>query len=54
MSWVAVLLIGVALADLGHAVRPVPVVPQVAGAIGAILVGLAAGLTGVADAGALG
>ena len=53
MSWVAVLLIGVALADLTHSVRPVRTLPQCVGAIGAILVGLVAGLTSVADVVAL-
>ena len=45
MSWIAVLLIGVALADLAHSVRPVRVLPECLGAIGAVLVGLLAGLT---------
>lgn len=49
MSWVAVLLIGFSLADLTHSIRPVRTLPQGVGAIGAILVGLLAGLTSVAD-----
>lgn len=49
MSWIAVLLIGVALADLAHSVRPVRVVPGCVGAIGAVLVGLLAGLTEALD-----
>jgi hypothetical protein len=53
MSWVAVLLIGFALADLAHSVRPVRVLPECVGAMGAILVGLLAGLTSVRDVVAL-
>ena len=49
MSWLALLLIGFALADLAHSVRPVRILPQGIGAIGAILVGLLAGLTSVGD-----
>jgi hypothetical protein len=45
MSWIAVLLIGVALADLTHSVRPVRVLPGCVGANGAVLVGLLADLT---------
>jgi hypothetical protein len=53
MSWIAVLLIGVAVADLAHAVRPAPVVDECVGAIVAVLLGLAAGLTTPADVTAL-
>lgn len=53
MSWVAVLLIGLALADLTHSVRPVRILPAGVGAIGAILVGLLAGLTEPLDVAAL-
>ncbi|WP_036490508.1 MULTISPECIES: hypothetical protein [Nocardioides] len=53
MSWLAVLLLGLAMADLAHSVRPVRVVPQCVGAIGAVLVGLAAGLTQARDVAAL-
>ncbi|MFC5177197.1 hypothetical protein [Nocardioides taihuensis] len=53
MSWIAVLLIGVAVADLAHAVRPVPVVDECVGAAAAVLVGLAAGLTEPVDVAAL-
>jgi hypothetical protein len=49
MSWIAVLLIGVAVADLAHSVRPVPVVNECAGAAVAVFVGLLAGLTDIAD-----
>ena len=45
MSWIAVLLIGWAVADLTHSVRPVRIVPEATGAVVAILVGLLAGLT---------
>ncbi|UUZ58644.1 hypothetical protein [Nocardioides sp. B-3] len=49
MSWLAVLLIGLALADLTHSVRPVRILPESVGAIGVIPVGLAAGLTSGRD-----
>lgn len=45
MSWLAVLLIGLALTDLTHSVRPVRILPECVGAVGAIVVGLCAGLT---------
>ncbi|PUA79035.1 hypothetical protein [Nocardioides currus] len=45
MSWLAVLLIGLALADLTHSVRPVRILPECVGAAGAVVVGLVAGLT---------
>ena len=45
MSWLAILLIGLALADLTHSVRPVRILPECVGAVGAIVVGLCAGLT---------
>src|SRR6478752_1271417 len=45
MSWIAVLLIGVGVADLAHSVRPVPVVNECIGAAVAVWVGLLAGLT---------
>lgn len=49
MSWLAVLLIGLALADLAHSVRPVRIVPECVGAAGAVVVGLCAGLTSGRD-----
>jgi hypothetical protein len=45
MSWVAVLLIGVAMADIAHSIRRAPVVNECAGAAVAVWVGLFAGLT---------
>ena len=54
MSWIAVLLIGVAVADLAHSIRPVRIVNECTGAAVAILVGLLAGLTGLGDVLALG
>jgi hypothetical protein len=45
MSWIAVLLIGVAVADLAHSIRPVPLVNECTGAAVAVWVGLFAGLT---------
>ncbi len=49
MSWLAVLLIGFATADLTHSVRPVRLLPECVGATVAVLVGLLGGLTGAAD-----
>lgn len=49
MSWIAVLLIGIAVADLAHAVRPVPVLNECVGAAVAVWVGLLAGLTSLRD-----
>src|SRR6478672_274930 len=49
MSWIAVLLIGIAVADLAHSVRPVPVVNECVGAAVAVWVGLLAGLTDLRD-----
>ena len=49
MSWIAVLLIGIAVADLAHSIRPAPVVDECVGAAVAVWVGLLAGLTGPAD-----
>ena len=45
MSWIAVLLIGVGIADLVQSVRPVRTLPECVGAAAAVLVGLWAGLT---------
>lgn len=53
MSWLAVLLIGVGVADLVQSVRPVRTVPECVGAITAVLFGLWAGLTSVGDVAAL-
>ena len=49
MTWVAVLLIGVAVADLAHSVRPAPVVDECLGAAAAVWLGLLAGLTSLVD-----
>lgn len=49
MSWIALLLVGVAVADLAHSVRPVRVVNECTGAAVAVWLGLMAGLTGVGD-----
>lgn len=54
MSWIALLLIGVAVADLGHSVRPVRVVPEAVGAASVLVVGLACGLTDLRDVLAMG
>jgi hypothetical protein len=45
MSWIAVLLIGVAVADLAHSIRPSPLINECTGAAVAVWVGLLAGLT---------
>lgn len=45
MSWVALLLVGIGLADLGHALRPVRHLPEAVAAVLAVLLGLLAGLT---------
>lgn len=44
MGWLAVLLVGVAVADLAHSVRPVRHVPECVGAVVALGVGLLAGI----------
>jgi len=49
MSWLAVLLLGVATADLVHSVRRSPWLPEAAGAVVAVVSGLLAGLVGAAD-----
>lgn len=46
MTWVGLLLIGLALADLGHSVRPVPWLPECAAALVTVALGLMAGLVG--------
>jgi hypothetical protein len=53
MSWLAVLLIGVGIADLVQSIRPVRLLPECVGALAAVLMGLWAGLTDVADVVAL-
>ncbi len=45
MSWIAVLLVGVAVADLAHSIRPVKIVNELTGAAVAVWLGLVAGLT---------
>ena len=45
MSWIAVLLIGVAVADLAHSIRPIPLVNECTGAAVAVWAGLVGGLT---------
>lgn len=53
MSWIALLLIGIAVADLSRSVRPWPVVNEVSGAVVAVVLGLLAGLTRPQDVVAL-
>jgi len=49
MSWIAVLLVGLAVADLAHSIKPIRVVNECTGAAVAVAVGLLAGLTDAAD-----
>jgi hypothetical protein len=49
VSWIALLLLGIAVADLGHSIRPVPIVPECVGAGVAVLVGILCDLTSVRD-----
>ena len=49
MSWLAGLLIGFAVADLAHSVRPIRFFPECLGALTALVVGLLAGLTSGRD-----
>jgi hypothetical protein len=46
VTWVALLLVGVALADLGHSVRPTPWLPELVAAALTVGLGLLAGLLG--------
>lgn len=49
MSWIALLLVGLGMADLGHALHPVRHVPETVAAVLTVLLGLLAGLTGGRD-----
>lgn len=49
MSWIALLLIGIGIADLGHSVRPVKLVPETVGAVAVVVLGLVADLTAARD-----
>jgi hypothetical protein len=49
MSWLALLLIGVGVTDLAFSVRPARIVPECTGALVALAVGLACGLTDTRD-----
>ena len=49
MSWLAVLLIGFAVTDLAHSVKPIRFFPECLGALVALVVGLLAGLTSGRD-----
>ncbi len=53
MSWIAVLLVGVAVTDLAHSIRPVRLVNELTGAFVAVWFGLLSGLTRLADVAAL-
>ncbi|GAB2982738.1 hypothetical protein [Nocardioides montaniterrae] len=54
MTWLALLLIGLGLADLAHAMRPVRHVPEGVAAAATVVIGLLAGLTDGRDLAALG
>jgi hypothetical protein len=45
MSWIALLLVGLAVSDLAHSVRPAPRYNEAAGAGVAVVLGLLAGMT---------
>lgn len=49
MSWLGLLLVGLAVADLGHSVRPVRWVPECVGAAVVVVLGPLSGLTGGRD-----
>ena len=49
MSWIAILLVGIGVADLVQSVKPVRIVPECVGAGVAVLIGLLAGLTAPLD-----
>jgi hypothetical protein len=49
VSWIALLMIGIAVADIGHSIRPVRIVPECIGAAVAVLAGVLCGLTGLRD-----
>jgi hypothetical protein len=49
MSWLGILLIGFAVTDLTHSMRKVRLLPEVVGALAALVVGLLAGLTSARD-----
>jgi len=49
MGWIGLLLVGLALADLVHSVRPVKILPEATAAIITVLLGLAVGWTGGRD-----
>ncbi|MBW8751523.1 MAG: hypothetical protein JF565_08870 [Propionibacteriales bacterium] len=49
MSWIALLMAGIAVADIGHSIRPVRIVPECIGAGVAVLLGVLCGLTELRD-----
>ncbi len=53
MTWIAVLLVGVAVTDLSHSIRPAPILNECTGAVVAVWLGLVAGLTALEDVVAL-
>lgn len=53
MSWLALLLIGIAVTDLVHSIRPVRIVPECIGAAAVVVLGVLLGLHAAADITAL-
>lgn len=53
MSWIAVLLVGLAVCDLARSIRPARSLNEITGAFVAVWWGLLAGMTGLGDAVAL-
>lgn len=53
MSWIALLLVGVAVHDLAHSTRPAPILNECIAAAGAFCLGLMAGLTELGEVAAL-
>jgi hypothetical protein len=53
MSWVAVLLLGIAVGDLVRSIRAVPVLPAALGGAAVVVAGIAGGLTAVGQVVAL-
>jgi hypothetical protein len=49
VSWIALLLAGIGVADLGHSIRPVRFAPECVGAAFAVTLGLVCGLTDLHD-----
>jgi hypothetical protein len=53
VSWLALLLIGVAVTDLSHSIRPIRIVPECVGGGAVVVIGLLAGLERPRDVAAI-